>query len=152
MPIINRAPVQPLLHEGPMKAHIIAVTEGRSTSKRTPYFEVSLRDLATGRELKTRLYLVDAAAWKVDALCRSSGLILPPDGAPYELAGPDLTGRVCYALIKHTPTEYGIKAEVTSFWSPSYALQHAPELAQVPDPPRVPAPKQLSAVNPPPKQ
>jgi hypothetical protein len=138
MPVIVRGPstAQPLPPEGPAKLYIQDVGSGRSANKQTPFFELNVSDLATGIRFKTRLYLVATASWKTDACCRSAGLVLPPNNAPYRVTPDDLEHRVCYALLEWKQTDQGrTVVNIKSFWTSKHAFEQAPQLERLPNPP-----------------
>lgn len=145
MPVITRSAPKPLPPEGPAKLLIEEVTFGRSKEKKTPYFGLALKDLASGLTLKDRVYLTETSAWKTDALCKSSGLILP-EGA-YRLTTDDLEHRLVFGPIVHEAMQDGRKVgKMKTFWRKEYALEQAPDLELIPDPPGVPGPVKLQLV------
>ena len=93
MPIIKRSAPRALPPEGPAKCQILEVASGRSSKKQIPFFELTLKDMASGLTFKDSLYLSESCAWKVEAACRSAGLCLPDDGE-YRLTTDDLERRV----------------------------------------------------------
>jgi hypothetical protein len=149
MPVIIRGPVtsRPLPPEGPAKLFIEDIGVGKSTNKQTPFFELNVRDLASGITFKLRLYLTAGSAWKMDACCRSAGLILPANNSPYRVTTDDLEHRICYAPLIQKQTEQGRQVvEASSFWTSQYAFKQAPQLEHIPDPPGVIlTPKELPA-------
>jgi len=145
MPVINRSAPKPLPPEGPAKLLIEEVTFGRSKEKKTPFFGLALKDLASGLTLKDRVYLTQTSAWKTDALCKSAGLILP-EGA-YRLTTDDLEHRLVFAVIVYEAMQDGRQvAKCKTFWRKEYALEQAPDLELIPDPPGVPGPVKLQLV------
>jgi hypothetical protein len=145
MPVIARAAAKPLPPEGPAKLLIEEVTFGRSKEKKTPFFGLSLKDLRSGLTLKDRVYLTPTSAWKVDALCKSSGLILP-EGA-YRLTTDDLEHRLVFGVIVYEAMQDGRQvAKMKTFWRKEYALEQAPDLELLADPPGVPGPAKLPLV------
>jgi hypothetical protein len=145
MPVIARAAAKPLPPEGPAKLFIDEITIGKSKEKKTPFFGLGLRDLGSKLTLKDRVYLTPTSAWKVDALCKSAQLILP-DG-PYRLTTDDLENRVVFGVIAYEAMQDGRQvAKMKTFWRKEYALEQAPDLALIPDPPGVPGPVKLPLV------
>jgi hypothetical protein len=145
MPVIARSAPKPLPPEGPAKLLIEEVTFGKSKEKRTPFFGLALKDLASGLTLKDRVYLTQTSAWKTDALCKSSGLILP-EGA-YRLTTDDLEHRLVFGPIVYETLQDGRQtAKMKTFWRKEYALEQAPDLELIPDPPGVPGPAKLPLV------
>jgi hypothetical protein len=146
MPVIARSAPKPLPPEGPAKLQILEVTYGKSKTKGTPFFELLLKCLATQLTFKDRLYLTPTSSWKVDAFCRSAGLILP-DG-PYRLTTDDMESRVIFGPIVHEVLQDGRRAaKLKSIWRPEYALEQDPDLGLIPDPSGVPAPVKLPLVD-----
>jgi hypothetical protein len=143
MPIISRSVPRALPPEGPAKCQVMQVDSGRSSKKEVPYFELTLKDLASGLTFKESIYLSASCAWKVENACRSAGLSLP-DGE-YRLVPDDFENRIIYGNIVHKtlPTSGKKVAELKSFWSKEHAIKQAPALAEIPDPEDTPEPMTL---------
>jgi hypothetical protein len=146
MPVIKRSAPRALPPAGPAKCQILEVASGRSSKKQIPYFELTLKDLASGATFKESLYLSESCAWKIEAACRSAGLSLP-DGE-YRLVTDDLERRVVYGPIVHKRLEMSGKmvAELKSFWSQAHAEKQNPALAEIADPDDMPEPMTLPVV------
>jgi hypothetical protein len=145
MPVIPRSKPKPLPPEGPAKLHVLDVTFGRSKEKKTAFFELTLLDLASKLTLKDRIYLTEGSAWKADAVCNSMGHTLP--AGQYRLQIDDLANRVVYGCIIYQALPSGIvTASMKTYWRKEWALQQAPELADIPDPKGVLGPLQLPLV------
>lgn len=132
--IIYRSEPQALTPEGPTKFHITKAGFSTSRTGDKEYFDLTFRDLRTGIEFKDTVYLTARSAWKIEAICRSVGLVLP-DG-PYRITTDDFDGRVGYGTLKHrTLPKSGRKvAEFATFWSREHAIEEEPSLATIPDP------------------
>lgn len=138
MPEIDYRKTEPkLTDEGPIKFFILKVCSGTSQLTSTDYFELTVRDLRNGVEFKDSVYLTQRAAWKLEGLCESVGLHLPKGGG-FKVTTDDLEGRIGYGVIKHRELPKSktkrVVAEFDSFWSREYAIEKAPELADIPDP------------------
>lgn len=149
MPVIHRAAPKPLPPEGPLKGHVYDVTYGRSKEKQTPFFELNIRDLASGLTFKDRLYLTPTTGWKVDACCKSMGHTLP--AGLYRVNTDDLHNRIIYGTLVHRVLPSGQNtAQMKSYWSKNYAIQQEPRLADYADPAGVAGPVDLPLVEEPP--
>ena len=105
MPVIQRAAPKPLPPEGPAKLLITDVTNGRSKDKGTPFFELHLKDLASGLTFRDKVYLTPTTSWKTDSLCASAGLALP--AGAYRLTTDDLDKRIIFGLIVYESLQDG---------------------------------------------
>jgi hypothetical protein len=146
MPVIQRSTPRALPPEGVSKCQITDVASGKSSKKGIPFFEFTMRDLASGLTFKDSLYLSESCAWKVENACRSAGLSLP-DGE-YRLVTDDFENRVVYGPIVHKTLPMSGKkvAELSTYWSQEYALKKNPELAGIADPDDTPEPMALPAI------
>ncbi len=146
MPILRRSAPKALPPVGPAKLQILEVASGRSSKKQIPFFELTLKDLASGLTFKESLYLSESCAWKVEAACRSAGISLPE--GEYRLVTDDLERRVVYGPIVHKilPMSGKKVAELKSFWSQAHAEKQNPALADIADPDDTPEPMTLPVV------
>jgi hypothetical protein len=145
MPVIPRAAPKPLPPEGPFKGHVYDVTYGRSKEKQTPFFELSIRDLATGLTWKDRLYLTPTTGWKIDACCESMGHKLP--AGQYRVNTDDFLNRIVFGTRINRPLPSGqVTCQTKSYWKKTYAIQQEPHLAELGEPAGLSGPLDLPLV------
>jgi hypothetical protein len=133
----------------PPDAYILQVLECNEqvSSKGSDMFKLKLTTIPHDKFVWDFLVFHPNSEWVVRDFCHSAGLELPAKECELGLDPSDCVLRICYAHLIHEQGRDGkIRLSVDRYISRQEAIETNPELAQIPLPKNIPAPKKLSAL------